>query len=77
MQPENEVSVTPVPIDALSVLCAQLTCNLLAIVLVIRNTVKQERSLTYLVSPDEIQRQERVSVCRSNAEGKKTFLAKR
>jgi len=31
----------------------------------------------HMVSPDEIQRQERVSVCRSNAEGKKTFLAKR
>ena len=40
----------------------------------IRNTVKQGRSLTHMVCPDEIQHvRQRVSVCRANAEEKKTF----
>jgi len=45
----------------------------------IRNTVKQGRSITHVVSPDEIQHIKSKSewgVCRTTAEGNKTFPAK-
>jgi len=44
----------------------------------IRNTVKQGRSLTHMVSTDKFNMSgQRVNVCRANAEEKKTFLVKR
>jgi len=46
----------------------------------IGNTVKLGRSLTPMVSPDDTERigsKSERDVCRTTAEGKKTFLAKR